>query len=127
LRSPAPTLLVTIPDQLERANKLYARRNVEILAARPAPEGVDIPAMMRELAARGISKILLEGGAHLAAAVLHAKMVDRIAFFIAPKIFGAGTPAIEGLALNSVRDAIEVANLRATRIGTDWLLESELP
>jgi diaminohydroxyphosphoribosylaminopyrimidine deaminase/5-amino-6-(5-phosphoribosylamino)uracil reductase len=99
---------------------------VEIIAVRPAPEGVDIRAMMRELAARGISKILLEGGAHLAAAVLHAKMVDRVAFFIAPKIFGAGTSAIEGLALNRVRDAIEVANLRATQVGTDWLLEGEV-
>jgi riboflavin biosynthesis pyrimidine reductase len=52
-------------------------------------------------------------------------MVDRVAFFIAPKILGAGTPAIEGLELNRVRDAIEVANLRATRVGTDWLLEGE--
>jgi diaminohydroxyphosphoribosylaminopyrimidine deaminase/5-amino-6-(5-phosphoribosylamino)uracil reductase len=126
LRSLAPTLLVTLPENLEKANKLSKRRNVEIIAVRPAPEGVDIRAMMRELAARGISKILLEGGAHLAAAVLHVKMVDRVAFFIAPKIFGAGTSAIEGLALNRVRDAIEVANLRATQVGTDWLLEGEV-
>ncbi len=53
-------------------------------------------------------------------------MVNRVAFFVASKIFGAGTPAIEGLALNRMRDAIEVANLRATRIGSDWLLEGEL-
>ena len=81
--------------------------------------------MMRELAARGISKILLEGGAHLAAAALDAKVVDRVAFFVAPKLFGAGTPALEGRALTRVRDAIEVADLRATQVGVDWLLEGQ--
>ncbi len=96
------------------------------MAVRADRDGVDIGAMMRELAARGMSKTLLEGGAYLAAAVLRAKMVDRVAFFMAPKIFGAGTPAIEGLALKRVRDAIEVANLRATHVGADWLLEGEL-
>ena len=126
LRSPAPTILVTITDNLEPARNRYTRRNVEIIAVRADRDGVDIGAMMRELAARGTSKILLEGGAHLAAAVLRAKMVDRVAFFMAPKIFGAGTSAIEGLALNRVHDAIEVANLRATRVGSDWLLEGEV-
>ena len=58
--------------------------------------------------------------------MLRAEMVDRVAFFIAPRIFGAGTPAIEGLALKRVRDAIEVANLSAKYVGTDWLLEGEL-
>lgn len=126
LRSPAPTLLVTVAENFEPARKRYTRRNIEIMAVRADRDGVDIGAMMRELAARGMSKILLEGGAHLGAAVLRAKMVDRVAFFMAPKIFGAGTPAIEGLVLNRVRDAIEVANLRATRVGTDWLLEGEV-
>jgi diaminohydroxyphosphoribosylaminopyrimidine deaminase/5-amino-6-(5-phosphoribosylamino)uracil reductase len=126
LRSSAPTLLITIADNMERARQRYTRRNVEILAVRAAPEGVDVRSMMRELAARGISKILLEGGSHLAGAVLDAKTVDRVAFFVAPKIFGAGTPAIEGRALTRVRDAIDVAKLRATAVGADWLLEGEL-
>ena len=126
LRSSAPTLLVTVPDKAAQAQKRYARRNVEIVAIRADRDRVEVGTMMRELAARGVSKILLEGGAHLAAAVLRARMVDRVAFFMAPKIFGSGIPAIEGLALNRVRDAIEVANLRATRVGADWLLEGEL-
>ena len=62
-----------------------ARRNVEIVAIRADRDRVEVGAMMRELAARGVSKILLEGGAHLAAAVLRARMVDRVAFLWRPK------------------------------------------
>ncbi len=126
LRSSAPTVLVTVAENLKRAQARYAGRQVEVMAVRATAGGVDVGVLLRELAARGWSKVLLEGGAHLAAAMLTAGMVDRVAFFIAPRIFGAGIPAIEGLALKRVRDAIEVANLSAQRVGSDWLLEGDL-
>jgi diaminohydroxyphosphoribosylaminopyrimidine deaminase / 5-amino-6-(5-phosphoribosylamino)uracil reductase len=125
-RSSAATLLVTVEANLKRARERYGRRNVEVIAVREGPGGVDIGALMRELGARGWCKVLLEGGAHLAATALRAKVVDRVAFFIAPKILGGGTPAIEGLALSKVSDAIELANLSARSIGSDWLLEGDL-
>lgn len=126
LRSSAPTLLVTAEENIGRAQKRYTGRQVEVIGVRAAPGGVDVRVLMRELAARGWSKILLEGGAHLAASMLEARMVDRVAFFVAPRIFGAGTPAIEGLALKRVRDAIEIANISARQVGSDWLLQGEL-
>ncbi len=122
LRSAAPTIVATIEDNAERAKQRYSNRNVEIMAVRGSAEGVDIRALMRELGRRGWSKILLEGGAHLAAAALHAKVVDRVAFFIAPLIFGAGMPAVEGIRASN---AIALAELRARPIGPDWLLEGE--
>lgn len=124
-RSAAPTILATIAENQKRAEKLYGWRNVEIMAVRGSAEGVDLRALMRELGSRGWSKVLLEGGAHLAAAALHAKVVDRAAFFIAPMIFGAGVPAIEGLQTLRVRNAVGLANLRARQVGADWLLEGE--
>ncbi len=125
LRSSAPTLLVTVPENEKRARERYTQRKVEVIAVRGSAEGVDIAALMRELAARGWSKILLEGGAHLAAAALRAKVVDRVALFIAPMIFGAGIAAVEGLRTTRASDAIKLTNLRARPIGSDWLLEAE--
>jgi diaminohydroxyphosphoribosylaminopyrimidine deaminase/5-amino-6-(5-phosphoribosylamino)uracil reductase len=124
-RSSAPTILVTSPGNVDRARQLYGRK-VELMAVRGSPDGIDVRAMMRELAAvRGISKVLLEGGAHLAASALHARVVDRVAFFVAPMIFGAGVPAIEGLQTTRATNAIKLNNLRARQIGPDWLLEAE--
>jgi diaminohydroxyphosphoribosylaminopyrimidine deaminase / 5-amino-6-(5-phosphoribosylamino)uracil reductase len=125
-RSSAPTILVTIPENVAGAQQRYNAHKVEIIAVRAAPGGVDIRSLMRELAERGWCKVLLEGGAHLAGAALRAKVVDRVAFFVAPMIIGAGIPAIEGLELHRVSNAIALVNFRATSIGKDWLLEGEL-
>jgi diaminohydroxyphosphoribosylaminopyrimidine deaminase / 5-amino-6-(5-phosphoribosylamino)uracil reductase len=126
LRSAAPAILVTIPENQLRARKRYDPRKVEVIAVRGDGDGVDIRAALRELAARGISKVLLEGGAHLAASALNARVVDRVAFFVAPMIVGAGIPAVEGLRTSRVRDSIELRNLRVTSIGPDLLLEGDL-
>jgi riboflavin biosynthesis pyrimidine reductase len=50
-------------------------------------------------------------------------VVDRVAFFIAPKIVGGGLPAVEGLHLRSIARAIRIRDLTARRVGDDWLLE----
>jgi diaminohydroxyphosphoribosylaminopyrimidine deaminase/5-amino-6-(5-phosphoribosylamino)uracil reductase len=125
-RSSAPTLLVTTDENLDRARERYGRK-VEVIALRGGADGIDVRLLMRELAAtRGYSKVLLEGGAHLAASALRAKVVDRVAFFIAPTIFGAGVSAIEGLQTVRAGDAIKLHKLSATQIGPDWLIEAEI-
>jgi len=64
----------------------------------PAAEpGVDLPAGLQALAARGITRVLAEGGAGLAAALLRANLVDRIAWFHAPAVIGGdGLAAVAG-------------------------------
>ena len=81
---------------------------------------------MREFGRRGWCNVLIEGGAHLAGAALRAGIVDRIALFIAPMILGAGLPAIEGLQIGQIRDALRLENLSARHVGDDWLLEGDV-
>ena len=53
--------------------------------------------MAGALADRGLTRVLLEGGGELAAAFLRAGLIDRIAWFHAPRIIGAeGLPAVAG-------------------------------
>ena len=44
--------------------------------------------LMEELARRELSTVLVEGGAELAAGLLEEDLVDRVIFFIAPKLLG---------------------------------------
>jgi diaminohydroxyphosphoribosylaminopyrimidine deaminase/5-amino-6-(5-phosphoribosylamino)uracil reductase len=104
----------------------YGKR-IEILGVAAGEGGIDLAALMRLLAERGWSKVLLEGGSHLAASALKAGIVDRVAFFIAPKILGGGFPAIEGLPAITMRAALPVTNLTARPSGADWLLEADIP
>jgi diaminohydroxyphosphoribosylaminopyrimidine deaminase/5-amino-6-(5-phosphoribosylamino)uracil reductase len=124
-RSAAPTIVVTSSRNAAIVQRRYGTR-VQAIAAPSDGRGISLPELMREFGRRGWSKILIEGGARLAAAALRAGIVDRVAFFMAPLILGCGLPAVEGLLAPTVRDAIKLKNLRAQRIGSDWLLQADV-
>jgi diaminohydroxyphosphoribosylaminopyrimidine deaminase/5-amino-6-(5-phosphoribosylamino)uracil reductase len=129
-RSSAPTIVVTTAANRARAERRYHDRRgagrTEIVAAKAAGGKIDLAALAHELGGRGWSKILLEGGAHLAGAALTAGIVDRVVFFIAPLILGGGLAAVEGLISHTVRDSIRLGPLRVTQVGTDLLVEAEV-
>jgi diaminohydroxyphosphoribosylaminopyrimidine deaminase/5-amino-6-(5-phosphoribosylamino)uracil reductase len=49
---------------------------------------LDLRAALRELGRMEITSVMIEGGAMLLASAFDAGVVDRVAFFVAPKIFG---------------------------------------
>jgi diaminohydroxyphosphoribosylaminopyrimidine deaminase/5-amino-6-(5-phosphoribosylamino)uracil reductase len=134
-RSTAPAVLVTSRANLARARRRYGGARVEVIGcpvlrggARAGERGaeIDLRVLMRELARRGWCNVLVEGGAHLAAAALAAGVVDRVAFFVAPIVIGAGTPAVEGLGFARVREAIALGDLGVRRLGGDLLVEADI-
>jgi diaminohydroxyphosphoribosylaminopyrimidine deaminase / 5-amino-6-(5-phosphoribosylamino)uracil reductase len=124
--SGAPAILVTTERNLVRARKRFEIVRTEVIAAPSVGDEVALDELMREFGRRGWCNILIEGGAHLAGAAIRAGIVDRVALFIAPMILGAGLPAIEGLQIGQIRDALRLENLSARRVGDDWLLEGDV-
>jgi diaminohydroxyphosphoribosylaminopyrimidine deaminase / 5-amino-6-(5-phosphoribosylamino)uracil reductase len=122
-RSSAPALVVTSTAKGAAAARRYAGYRVEVLAIPADESGLDLAAMMRALGRRGWCKVMFEGGAHLAASALRAGVIDRVAFFVAPKIVGAGLSAVEGMGTHLMRHAISLSGLTVTRIGSDLLIE----
>ena len=123
-RSRAPAILVTTPANAARAARRYAGPQVEVLAAKARAGEIALAPLMREFGRRGWANVLLEGGAHLAGAALKAGVVDRVAFFLAPRIIGCGLPAVEGLFAGKVRGSVRLDHLTARPVGEDWLLEA---
>ena len=81
---------------------------------------LDLAAVLRELARRGITRLLVEGGATVAAAFLEADLVDRLEIFTAPIELGdKGGGEIEGLAATHAR-----SNPVETRMLGDDMLET---
>ena len=58
--------------------------------------GVDLRAGLRALGAAGLTRLLVEGGGKIAAALLRDDLVDRIAWFHAPAVMGGdGWPSVQ--------------------------------
>jgi diaminohydroxyphosphoribosylaminopyrimidine deaminase/5-amino-6-(5-phosphoribosylamino)uracil reductase len=116
----APTWLLTW--QAERADELR-RLGVEVIAVAAAPEqGLALDEVLTALAARGITRVLVEGGAQLAASLLQQRLVDRIAWFQGSLIVGGdGLAAVGALGVAAL-----AAVVRGERTALEALAEDTL-
>ena len=89
---------------------------------------VSLSALMQALGCKGITSVLIEGGAEINASALKAGIVDKVMFFIAPKIIG-GTDApspIGGKGIQRLTDAYDLRELSVRSINGDILVEGYL-
>jgi len=79
--------------------------------------------VLHDLGAEEITALLVEGGAELAGSMLRADVVDRVAFFIAPRLLGGrdSRPVTAGPNPLSLADSLPVEDVRVQRIGEDLL------
>jgi diaminohydroxyphosphoribosylaminopyrimidine deaminase/5-amino-6-(5-phosphoribosylamino)uracil reductase len=73
--------------------------------------------VLRNLAARGLTSVLVEGGARVHGEFLRTGLWDELRLFVAPKIFGRDALSWAGLA-----EAREAELRSVTRVGPDVLL-----
>jgi diaminohydroxyphosphoribosylaminopyrimidine deaminase / 5-amino-6-(5-phosphoribosylamino)uracil reductase len=89
-----------------------------------SPAGVDLTAAMTALGTAGLTRILVEGGGQLAAALLRADLVDRIAWFHAPSVMGGdGWPAVQAFGTETLAHMPHFRRDCITAIGDDMLSE----
>jgi diaminohydroxyphosphoribosylaminopyrimidine deaminase/5-amino-6-(5-phosphoribosylamino)uracil reductase len=103
----------------QRALKEAGAKLIELPAS---SAGVDLPAAMRALAQAGLTRVLAEGGGTLAAGLLRAGLVDRLAWFHAPGIIGGdGWPAAQGFGVTRLADMPRFVPVAQERYGDDML------
>jgi diaminohydroxyphosphoribosylaminopyrimidine deaminase/5-amino-6-(5-phosphoribosylamino)uracil reductase len=96
---------------------------VELLRCRRGPGGVDLRDLLERLAARGVTHLLVEGGAKVHAAFVAAGLVDRLAVFVAPKLVGAdGVPLLAAPGPARMADALALERVTVERVGDDVLV-----
>jgi diaminohydroxyphosphoribosylaminopyrimidine deaminase / 5-amino-6-(5-phosphoribosylamino)uracil reductase len=101
-----------------------AGARVEVVPARGAH--LDLARAWRRLGALGVNELLVEGGGGLAAALLRARLVDRIYLFVAPLLVGGdGVPVVAQLGVARLAQAPRLANVEWRRVGEDLLLVAE--
>lgn len=96
----------------------------ELIEAPMTGRDLDLPAVLSALADRGLTRIFCEGGAALAASLLHHGLVDRLITMTAGLAIGAeGTPGLGALGLDRLADAPRFTLDHSRRIGADVITE----
>lgn len=75
--------------------------------------------VLATLHARGIHRVLLEGGPTVSAAFLAAGLVDEVVAYIAPALLGAGPSVTADLGITTIADAVRLLPTDVTVLGAD--------
>jgi diaminohydroxyphosphoribosylaminopyrimidine deaminase/5-amino-6-(5-phosphoribosylamino)uracil reductase len=88
---------------------------------RDASGGRNLRGVLEELGRRRIQSVLIEGGASVAGEFLDAGLVNKVSFFIAPKIIGGrdAPTAVQGLGAATMAEAIELEDIQVSQHGPD--------
>ncbi|HEV2300560.1 MAG TPA: RibD family protein, partial [Stellaceae bacterium] len=115
-----PTWVATLSasDPARRAG--LAGQGVKVLEISPDGAGIDLAALLQSLGREGLTRLLVEGGGRLAAALLRAGLVDRLVWIHAPLLIGDdGLPAVAALGLGDLAAAPRFSLLSSETVGGD--------
>ena len=118
-----PTWVVTQPDADADTRAELARHGVTLLLLEPRmPARLDPQDIAQALGERGLTRVLIEGGGRLAASFLTAGLIDRLAWFHAPRILGAdAVPAAAALGEDALDRAPTFQRYDVAPLGDDVL------
>jgi diaminohydroxyphosphoribosylaminopyrimidine deaminase/5-amino-6-(5-phosphoribosylamino)uracil reductase len=96
-----------------------------VVAVAAAAEGVDLGAVLADLGQRGMSRVLVEGGARVFGSLFAAKLADRVMAFVAPRIVGgAGALGpVGGAGVARMQEALALEDVAVRRVGPDLMVE----
>lgn len=134
LRMSGPLLVFCGPE----TNRLRSRRRRlqnsgprALLEVESLPElrgRLDLKAALERLGARGVTRLLVEGGGETHAGFLERGLADRLVVYVAPKILGGrdARPLIGGKGVARVANAPEIRRPRVSSLGSGWVIEGEI-
>lgn len=126
LQQPGESLIVTacvegaVQERLRRAG-------AEVICLPDGHDAVDLVALMTYLAKREVNEVLMETGAILSGALLHAGIIDELIVYMAPKLMGdkaRGLFHTPGLDLLDDAVALDIQDIRA--VGDDWRITAKI-
>ena len=110
-----------------RKNKLQ-KMGVEILLMKQKQGQVHLPHLMNMLGAMDITSIMVEGGSMISGNLIKERLVDKVIYFIAPKIIGgkdAPSP-VGGHGFGQLRDTLRIKNMTVAKLGDDLVIEGNI-
>jgi diaminohydroxyphosphoribosylaminopyrimidine deaminase / 5-amino-6-(5-phosphoribosylamino)uracil reductase len=117
-----PLWVVTGPGAPREREQTLARQGADVLRAPETNGRLDLAAVLKLMAERGITRLMAEAGPILAAALLRADLVDEAVLFHAPAAIGPdGIDALDGMELSALTRSSRLRAVGSEPIGTDMV------
>ena len=117
----------TISQSLSQKKKLELK-GVKLLSMKYKRKKVDLSLLMDKLGEMGITSIMIEGGAEISGDALKEKIVDKVIYFIAPKIIGGkrAPGPVGGQGISKLKDFIQAKDMSVAKLGDDFVIEAKI-
>ncbi|MGL4762000.1 MAG: bifunctional diaminohydroxyphosphoribosylaminopyrimidine deaminase/5-amino-6-(5-phosphoribosylamino)uracil reductase RibD [Sarcina sp.] len=121
------TIIATTDLCSREYKKELIAKGIKVIETRNKRGKVNLEELTRKLGELRIDGILLEGGSTLAYSAISEGIVDKIQFYIAPKIIGGkAKSAVDGLGIEKLADAFELENISTRKCDVDIVIEGYL-
>ena len=119
----SPTWLITLAHADNRRRRAYEEAGVAVRSVAPDGDGaMDLAAVLELLGKQGLTRIMVEGGATLAAGLFRAGLVDRLAWFRSAGLIGGdGLAGIKAFGVDRLAQQPRFERMEITRLGEDIL------
>lgn len=122
-----PVIIATLSSRVgqETENRKKLGEKAQILEIKENKGQINLGDMLRKLARRQITNILVEGGGTLIGSLFDEGLVDKVLFFISPKIIGGkdSIASVMGKGINRIEKAVKLRDVKLKKIGEDFLIE----
>jgi diaminohydroxyphosphoribosylaminopyrimidine deaminase / 5-amino-6-(5-phosphoribosylamino)uracil reductase len=116
----APLWVVTGEAAEDAREQALAAKGADVARAAATDGKLDLANVLKLLARRGITRLMVESGPVLAAALLRADLVDEAVLFRSPKLIGPeGLDALDGLPLSALTQSRRFKAVGRETIGAD--------
>ena len=117
-----PTWIVTAAGGDATRRAAVERAGAEIIEVPVSFGQLTLRAALSALGARGVTRVLAEGGSALAASLLRDDLVDRVYWFRASMVIGGdGLPATQSFGVERLADAKRFERVDIENVGADTL------
>jgi len=126
LRDDGKTLIATTENTREKIEALQKQGKEVLVAQRDRDGRVELVSVMKQLAERGISSLLVEGGKEVITSLLKEGVVNRMVIITAPLVLGKGIEGIGDLGITDLEGAIRPSSYKVRRTGEDVVFDLRL-
>ena len=121
-----PVWVVTGGEASRAAENALLREGVTVLRAAQSDGRLDLAAVLKLMGARGVTRLMVEGGPTLGAALLAADLIDEAVLFQSSKVVGTdGVDALDGLPLTVLTQSPRLKCVMSEPVGADTRLVFE--